>query len=146
MADYNAILNAEIEPEKPVTTSLMNRLRDNPIAISEGAAGAPRIQTAAIANGAVTAAKLATGTGERDWVLARIAAAAVGAVGTWAMLRYLGLDATGQGQTRSGSDLAYSNADGSGGSANNPPGTWRCMGVVSVTNDQARTTVWLRVS
>ena len=144
MADYNAILDAEIEPEKPVTTSLLNRLRDNPIAISEGAAGAPRVQTAAIAGGAVTAAKLATGTGERDWVLARIAAAAVGAVGTYAFLYNSG-SATLPGETRPASLLRYSSAAG-GSSSGEPSGTWRCMGVMNATSDETRTTLWLRVS
>lgn len=61
MATYTAITDTEIEPEKPVTTSLMNRLRDNPLAIAEGASGAPRIQTAGIDTGAVTQTRLANG-------------------------------------------------------------------------------------
>jgi hypothetical protein len=34
---YNEILNSEVDPDSPITTSLMTRLRDNPIAIAQGA-------------------------------------------------------------------------------------------------------------
>jgi hypothetical protein len=44
MADYVTITDTEIEPEKPVTTSLWSRVRDNAIAIAEGALGAPRVK------------------------------------------------------------------------------------------------------
>lgn len=40
---YTAIPNADIDPESPITTGLITLLRDNPIAIAEGAAGAPAI-------------------------------------------------------------------------------------------------------
>lgn len=63
MATYTTITDAEIEPEKPVTTSLMNRLRDNPLAIAEGASGAPRIQQGAIDSGAVGQSQLKTAVG-----------------------------------------------------------------------------------
>lgn len=144
MTDYIAIAETEDDPEAPITSSWGKRVRNNPVAITEGAAGAPRIQTAAIANGAVTAAKLATGTGERDWVLARIAAAAVGAVGTYAFLYNSG-SATLPGETRPASQLRYSSAAG-GSSSGEPSGTWRCMGIMNATNDETRTTLWLRVS
>lgn len=35
---YNVISNSEIDADSPITTSLMTRLRDNPVAIAEGAA------------------------------------------------------------------------------------------------------------
>jgi hypothetical protein len=38
---YIPILNSEIDPESPITESLMQRLRDNPIAIVNGDPGAP---------------------------------------------------------------------------------------------------------
>jgi hypothetical protein len=41
MTAYLPILNSEIDPESPITESLMQRLRDNPIAIVEGSTGAP---------------------------------------------------------------------------------------------------------
>lgn len=43
MATYNTISNTQVDPESPVTSELMTALRDNPIAIAEGASGAPRI-------------------------------------------------------------------------------------------------------
>lgn len=43
MADYNAITDSQIEPGAPGTTDLFNQLRDNPIAMLEGEAGAPRL-------------------------------------------------------------------------------------------------------
>lgn len=48
MTNYNAIADAEIDPGSPITTSLVERLRDNPIAIAEGAAGAPRVDLSAL--------------------------------------------------------------------------------------------------
>jgi len=51
MTTYTAITNAEIDPESPVTESLVQRLRDNPIAISEGEPNAPKINPAAISIG-----------------------------------------------------------------------------------------------
>lgn len=43
MTDYTSIADSQIDPKAPVTSELMTALRDNPIAIAEGAAGAPKI-------------------------------------------------------------------------------------------------------
>lgn len=43
MADYVTITDAQVDPEAPITSELMSALRDNPIAIAEGAPGAPRV-------------------------------------------------------------------------------------------------------
>lgn len=48
MASYIEITDSEIDPESPGTTSLFTRIRDNPIAIAEGATGAPRIAAGAL--------------------------------------------------------------------------------------------------
>ena len=167
MADWTNLPNERFEPGAPARGVDARRLRDNPIAIAEGAAGAPRIQTDGINNGAVTNAKLAdnavtnpkvaagslgaekfqTGTDERDWVLARCAAASAGAVGTYAMLFNDSGGAMAPGDTRAGSNLRYSNASatitGTGVS-----GTWRCMGRVAATgtDDPDRVSVFLRIS
>lgn len=61
MTTYTVLSDAELAQDKPITQAKMRALRDNPIAITEGASGAPQIQTAAIADGAITAAKLASG-------------------------------------------------------------------------------------
>jgi len=51
MTTYTSIPNADIDQDSPVTQPLMTALRDNPIAITEGASGAPRIVAAAIEGG-----------------------------------------------------------------------------------------------
>jgi len=48
MTAYNAIADSDLDPESPGTTTTFTRLRDNPIAISEGSSGAPKTQTAAL--------------------------------------------------------------------------------------------------
>jgi len=43
MAAWTTIPDSDVDPESPITTSLMQALRDNPVAIAEGASGAPTI-------------------------------------------------------------------------------------------------------
>ena len=43
MATYRAIAASEIDPDSPVTATLMEALTDNPTAIAEGASGDPRV-------------------------------------------------------------------------------------------------------
>lgn len=59
MTDYNSIPNSDIDPESPITTTLMTWLRDNPLAMFEAAAGAPRMQGSAIATGTIPAGRFA---------------------------------------------------------------------------------------
>jgi len=69
MATWTNIANTSLEPGSPARSVDAFALRDNPIAIAEGAAGAPRIagqqgpavQTNGLFNGAVTNAKIANG-------------------------------------------------------------------------------------
>ena len=49
MADWTTIPDASLEPGKPIRSIDGLALRDNPVAIAEGGAGAPRIQTQALA-------------------------------------------------------------------------------------------------
>ncbi len=64
MTTYSAVPNGDIDPDSPITTGLMTLLRDNPIAIVEGASGAPRIVDAAIdAAAAIATSKLASDNG-----------------------------------------------------------------------------------
>lgn len=49
MADYIPVIDSSVDPDAPLTSDLMYRLRDNPIAIAEGAVGAPKIQSDAMA-------------------------------------------------------------------------------------------------
>lgn len=48
MTTYTAIPDTDIDPESPVTVGLMTLLRDNPLAIQEGDATAPKIANAAL--------------------------------------------------------------------------------------------------
>ena len=43
MSDYIGITEAQSNPFAPLTSELVKQLRDNPIAIAEGAEGAPRV-------------------------------------------------------------------------------------------------------
>ena len=43
MTSYAAISNPEVAPGAPASSSVVTRMRDNPIAIAEGAPGAPRV-------------------------------------------------------------------------------------------------------
>ena len=164
MADWTTIPDTTFEPGAPAKGRDMRFLRDNPIAIAEGASGAPRIQAGGIGTGAVTNVKLAsnavtnvkvsngtlgaekfqTGATERNWVLARTAAAARGAVGSYAFLSLVSGD-SGGGDTKAGSDLSYASATSEGGvsSGGTPAGTWRNMGRTLSTGNA---TVFLRIS
>lgn len=46
MADYNGILDTQLDPDAPITSELGYQLRDNPIAIAEGSSGAPLVEVA----------------------------------------------------------------------------------------------------
>jgi len=53
MTSYIAITDTETDPEAPLTATLAKKWRDNPIAITEGATGAPKIRRNAIQEFAV---------------------------------------------------------------------------------------------
>ena len=52
MTTYTPILPAAVDVDSPVTQILMQSLRDNPIAMAEGASGAPKIATKNVFNNA----------------------------------------------------------------------------------------------
>jgi len=60
MATYTYIDVNDLLPGEPVTSAKMLSFNDRAEAIAEGASGAPKIQTAAINDSAVTTAKLDT--------------------------------------------------------------------------------------
>lgn len=122
---------------KPFATT-MQALRDNPLAIAEGDALAPRILDAALSTGAATAAGIA-------WVGLRTAGLNTGDVGSYALLQYSVVASLAPGATVAGSNLLYSNVD-AGASATSPSGTWRLMGRVDASSVRARTSIWLRIS
>ena len=154
MATWTTITDAILEPGKPIRSVDGLALRDNVTALAEGAAGAPRIENAALDTDSVTnvkvvnvtlgAEKFQTGTTERDWVMGRTSNAAGGAVGTYAFALAGAGPASGFGASISGSRLTPSNV------AVNPSGyvsgTWRCMGSTDDGIGSVSTTLWLRIS
>ena len=74
--------------------------------------------------------------------------AAVGAVGTYAMLQVKDAfksTARAAGSTLAGSSLGFSAANNLNGVS--PDGTWRLMGqIASVTSGNGNSSVWLRIS
>ena len=154
MATWTTITDAALEPGKPIRSVDGLALRDNAIAIAEGAAGAPKIQNAAmdansvdnanVVNGNLGAEKFQSGGTERNWVLGRTSDAGAGAVGTYAFAQVEPGYNPGFGDPISGSKLKPSNvALNTSGSVS---GTWRCMGSTDGGTGPASTTLWLRIS
>jgi hypothetical protein len=155
MASWTNIADATLEPGKPIRAIDARALRENPIAIAEGAAGAPKIETAGITDANVTTAKLATN--ERMTtanVTGATAGASAGAVGTYAFLS--ASSPRNPDSTLAGSSLTYAGAlnaisatggtdPGTGnpssidafsfaaGASTTLSGTWRCMGRISTS-------------
>ncbi|MEO1108256.1 MAG: hypothetical protein AAFX90_10070 [Pseudomonadota bacterium] len=138
MTTYTAIPNDDVDQDSPVNQTLMTLLRDNPIAITEGAAGAPRILDLALDTTVTT-----TGT---SWVRLRYAATFHNNVGSLVLGRVnQSAGAIALGSTVAGSLIFPATAGGavSGGLA----GTWRCLGFSQgIASDEARTTLWIRIS
>jgi len=163
MATWTNVSSTVLEPGDPIRSVDIIAIKENIIALSEGASGAPQIQTAAI-----TSLERMNTTN----VLAATAGASVGAVGTYAFLiRTSGSGTISPGSTFAGSSLGYQGGPilrnhsgniyrfsgtaapniGTGGS---PSGTWRCMGYapfVSYTSgddtiEYSAGTLFLRIS
>ncbi|MBC7282578.1 hypothetical protein [Hoeflea sp.] len=106
MTTYTAITDTETGFEKPVTISLIRRLRDNPLAIQQGDATAPSIYTGIAAKHTV------------------------GGVGTYAILTVVAsATAVVTGSSYAGSNLAYTTTDTTTGATTSqtPSGTWRAL-------------------
>src|SRR5690625_3418703 len=172
MAQWTNIPTDRIEPGKPIRAIDGLALRDNPIAIAEGAAGAPKITenamnvnsihgnrlrngtvtTDKIANNNVTAQKLATGGNENNWVRSRIATSTAGAVGTYAFVTRIGTTgSTSWNGTIAGSSLRRASVGQSGMEYNESAalsGTWRIMGpeIRFGIQNPTRGTLALRIS
>lgn len=154
MATWTNIADSALEPGRPIRSVDGLALRDNAIAIAEGASGAPRVVNAALVdnningsklvNGTTGAEKFQTGTTERDWVLARTASAAAGAVGSYALAVTLVAASSTFNSTRAGSQLSPASANGTG--SGSLSGTWRCMGRSGDNAGSDGTTLWLRIS
>lgn len=141
MADWTVITDAQLDPDAPLTSDLAYAWRDNPIAIAEGASGAPRIVDAALGTTPTT-----TGA---SWIRQRLALAAAGTIGTYAFLRTTVAGGYTVGNTLSGASLAYTSANGNTGGS--PSGTWLCCGSAisgetAPSSNPSASTLWLRVS
>lgn len=122
MPTWTTIPDSSLEPGKPLRSIDALALRDNPLAIAEGAPGAPRVQLPAVVD--------------------TLAAIAVGSVGSYAMLIPNNTTTYGPGSIAAGSSLRYADARATGrypdfdnpgilrtvGLGATPTGTWRCMG------------------
>lgn len=138
MTTWTTIPNTAVAAGGRPRGSVITALRDNPVAIAEGAAGAPRVAFAAIRAG--------------------IAAEPHGQVGTYGFFRPSDNIATGA--TVAGSTLGYSSAinqiniSGNGnlavGSFGSPSGSWKCMGFISVADSTdvtgSASTLFLRIA
>lgn len=142
MADYIAQPDTAVDPDAPVTSDLMYALRDNPIAIAEGAPGAPRIQDAAL-YGTVTAAG-------RNWVANRYASQAATGIGQVIMARYTSAGSglvMNLGDEVNGSELRPCDAGGNiSTTVTSIPGRWSCQGYANSGSGLTATTSWKRVS
>ena len=81
-----------------------------------------------------------SGTLQNTDVLTATASSSAGAVGTYAFLK--GTSSQNAGDTESGSNLSYSNANGT--SSGTPSGSWRLMGYTQTSSTARKTSLWLR--
>ena len=152
MSTWTNVTDTVLEPGQPIRSVDLIAIKNNILAVPAGAANAPRVQTAAIQDSAVTTSKLASN--ERMTtanVLARTAGASAGDVGTYAWLRDLSSGNKNEGNTVAGSSLrwatTFDDAARRGGSL---PGTWRCMGRTTgntgTSGSPNAVILWLRIS
>jgi hypothetical protein len=143
MTAYTDTSTIDTSSGTPITEQKLTALKDNPVAITEGAAGAPEIQTAAL----IAGEQMNTTN-----VLSATAAAAVGAIGTYAFLVTIATVGNNPGTTTVGSNLEYAGLETNDGtstwtkiiqSGTSPSGTWQLMGFGG-TNGRA--SLWLRIS
>ena len=135
MASWTDIPNSSLETGKPARSVDALAFRDNPIAIAEGATGAPKI----------------------DPLLAFNHGGNVGLIGTYAFLgRSVAPNTTiaTPGTVVSGSTLKYAQASNVPAATGvlytaSPSGSWRCCGYLKNANDTYTrdiTTLWLRIA
>ena len=135
MADYIGITEAQSNPFAPLTSELVKQLRDNPLAIAEGAEGAPLI------SGALT--KIIDQQEIGAFIFARgPSTTAYGQVVAGSSLTYAGAltsvsaDSGTDGAGGAGSINSFSFSAGASGS---PSGSWVCLGRVQATSFMSTT-------
>lgn len=142
MADWRTISDSEVDPDAPVTSDLMYALRDNAIAIAEGAPGAPVIRDVAL-GGTVSPNGI-------DWVARRIVGAGWNGLGQTVMADFVrgATTAVTPGTLVPGSDLRPC-ATGGNYFGTSLPGTWRLQGYLPSTgggDTPINKSLWLRVA
>jgi hypothetical protein len=155
---------AAITAERTATVTLTNKTLTSPVlttpkvdVINENTSAAGvTVDGVLLKDGTVTGDVVGNVTGDvtgnagtvttvtTNQVLGAIAGAAVGAVGTYALLRWATRTTATEGDTVSGSSLRYSSANGT--TSGTPSGTWRLMGSTSSGSDAGSTSSWLRIS
>jgi hypothetical protein len=161
MATWTTLPDASLEPGKPIRSIDGLALRDNPVAITEGAVGAPKIQTNGITDSAVTTAKLVANEQMTTAnVLNATAGASAGGVGTYMMGTVnnnntsYALGATVAGSVLRPAGVSRQNGDiNIVSAATNQSGTWRVMGQYTLGSNLGpvnaalqSTSLWLRIS
>ena len=144
MADYIGITEAQSNPFAPLTSELVKQLRDNPIAIAEGSAGAPLI------SGALT--KIISQQEIGAFIFARgPSTTAYGDVVAGSSLTYAGAVSSATAESAGFASISF-NAGASG----SPSGSWVCLGriqalssatgVSPTTSSMTAATLWQRVA
>lgn len=155
MATWTNIPDSVLEPGKPARSVDALALRDNAIAIAEGAAGAPKVTENAMSANSIHGNRLRSGTVTNTQIAnmdagklnsgtvpgARIPTAH-GGVGTYAFVRHR-IGAATWGQTVAGSNLFTSSTGG--GASVTLAGTWRVMGS-RISFGDSESTVAVRIS
>ena len=127
------------DPDAPLTAFLAKAWGDNPIAIANGDAGAPRVRDAAMSTTVTTAGI--------NWVANRYRSQSSTGVGQVVMASYR---SSGSGLTRSvgdsanGSELIPCNVNAGIRDATTLPGTWICQGYAESGTTTLSVTIWKR--
>ena len=150
MADWTNLPNQAVGVGGLPSGTTVTALRDNPVAIAEGAAGAPRIDQPAIGDWYYTAG--AVGTYAFAWRNSTATPPAFGNTVAGSQLRPAGFTSRGGLNIQAGDTSFASGIDilGSGGTNRSTfAGTWRCMGEAIQSSDTFGNyphTLWLRIS
>ncbi len=99
MTTFTTIPNSSLEPGKPIRSIDGLALRDNPIAMFEGDASAPKLQTPAIQNDAVTKDKLQSPAAGGTYLIARLVISAKGTDANYLATDYKTLQSNSIGVT-----------------------------------------------
>lgn len=146
MADWTTIPNSSLEPGSPARSIDALALRDNPIAITEGAAGAPRVSDAGLST-TVTSAGQAWVSNRltTNAVLAQIAGLTAGAVGSMCIsATYNAIGTTTAGSNlRRITSITVAEYNNFNYASHGFTGTWRSLGSASSAANPENYTIHL---